>query len=72
MTLPQRGQRTLTAQDGRRRAAPPTVPPDGPVTVRARMALPAVDPRSVFGCVDWFQYPDQAVGLSAAEGSASA
>jgi hypothetical protein len=61
--------RTLPAQEGRRRtpslaAAPET---NGPARGRARQALPAIDPSTVFGCVDWYLYPDQAVGRSAAE-----
>jgi hypothetical protein len=67
-SLPQTRQRTFPAQDGRRRtpnAGSPEV--SGPARGRARQALPAVDPSTAFGCVDWFLYPDQAVGRSAAE-----
>src|SRR5581483_11856962 len=70
-SLPQTRSRTLTAQESRRRT-PPVLPGAPEVTgssagVRTRQGLPAVDPSSVFGCVDWFQYPDQAAGRSAAE-----
>jgi len=66
-SLPQ--TRTLPAQEGRRRTSLPTGTPEAssPARGRARQALPAVDPSTAFGCVDWFLYPDQAVGRSAAE-----
>jgi hypothetical protein len=63
-SLPQTQQRTYSAQDGRRRTAPEA---SGSSRSRARQALPAVDPSTAFGCVDWFLYPDEAVGRSAAE-----
>jgi len=63
---PQAHQRTFQAQDGRRSAAPVNPEPTGPGKDRPRQALPAVDPSTAFGCVDWFLYPDQAVGRSAA------
>lgn len=71
-SLPQTHQRTFTAQDSRRRT-PPVLPgtPEASGSaagVRARQGLPAIDPSTVFGCVDWFLYPDQAAGRSAAEG----
>jgi hypothetical protein len=68
-SLPQTHTWTLPAQDGRRRTPPAVTMPEvsGPARGRARQALPAVDPSTVFGCVDWFLYPDQAVGRSAAE-----
>lgn len=69
-SLPQTQQRTYSAQDGRRRTAPvvPGTPEaSGSSRSRARQALPAVDPSTAFGCVDWFLYPDEAVGRSAAE-----
>jgi hypothetical protein len=70
-SLPRTQQRTFTAQDSRRRS-PPVLPgtPEaaGSAGGRPRQGLPAVDPSSVFGCVDWFLYPDQAAGRSAAEG----
>jgi len=69
---PQTRQRTLAVQDGRRRPAPAPVTLDGSAPARARQALPAVDPRNVFGCVDWFLYPEQAPGLSTAEGPVAA
>lgn len=71
-SLPQTRQRAFTAQDSRRRTS--TVPGTGEssATVRERIkqALPAVDPSSAFGCVDWFLYPDQAVDRSVAEAQA--
>jgi len=69
---PQTRQRTLAVQDGRRRPAPAPVASEGSAPARARQPLPAVDPRNVFGCVDWFLYPQQAVSLSAAEGPVAA
>ena len=67
-SLPQTRQRTLPAQDGRRRTSNAGSPETtGSAQDRARQALPAVDPSTAFGCVDWFLYPDQAVGRSAAE-----
>lgn len=63
---PQAPQRTVQAPDSRRRAAPANPEASGPAKDRARQALPAVDPSMAFGCVDWFLYPDQAVGRSAA------
>jgi len=69
-SLPQTHQCTFTAQDSRRRTLPvvPGTPElSGNARDRARQALPAVDPSSAFGCVDWFLYPDQVVGRSAAE-----
>lgn len=64
--IPQTHQRTLQAQEGRRRAAPANPEASGPAKDRARQALPAIDPSTAFGCVDWFLYPDQAIGRSAA------
>lgn len=64
-SLPQTHQRNFPAQDGRRRTVTGTAEASG----RAK-ALPAVDPSTAFGCVDWFLYPDQAVGRSAAESQA--
>ncbi|HEV2443533.1 MAG TPA: hypothetical protein VGT07_13495 [Steroidobacteraceae bacterium] len=68
-SLPQTQQRTYSGQDGRRRTAPvvPGTPEGSGSRSRARQALPAVDPSTAFGCVDWFLYPDEAVGRSAAE-----
>lgn len=65
-SLPQTQRRNHPAQDNRPRAAPITVTVEGSAPARARQVLPAVDPSSAFGCVDWFLYPDQAVGRSAA------
>ena len=72
-SLPQTHQRTFTAQESRRRT-PPALPgiPEAAASGsagggRTRQSLPAVDPSCVFGCVDWFLYPDQAAGRSAAE-----
>ena len=67
-SLPQTRQRTFVAQDGRRRTTLKSGSPEGSAPARARQTLPALDPAIVFGCVDWFLYPDQAVGRSAAEG----
>lgn len=61
---PQTQQRIAPAQESRRRTGSEA---DGPARDRARQALPAVDSSTAFGCVDWFLYPDQAVGRSAAE-----
>jgi hypothetical protein len=59
---------TFTARDGRRRTSPvPSIPQSRDARGGPRQALPAVDPSNAFGCVDWFLYPDQAVGRSAAE-----
>lgn len=60
---------TFMAPEGRRRTAPvrSIAQSCGDAAGRPRQALPAVDPSSAFGCVDWFLYPDQAVGRSAAE-----
>ena len=59
---------TFTAHDGRRRTSPVRGMPEFRDAIgRARQALPAVDPSNAFGCVDWFLYPDQVVGRSAAE-----
>lgn len=71
-SLPQTHQRSFSAQDGRRRTPPVVATPDssGTASDRAREALPAVDPSSAYGCVDWFLYPDQATGRSATEGHA--
>jgi hypothetical protein len=68
MTSPsQMRQRNQPAQDSRRRATPPvTGSLEGSAPARARQSLPVVDPSSAFGCVDWFLYPDPAVGRSAA------
>ncbi len=71
-SLPQTRQHTFAAQESRRRtsAAPAgTWESAGNVRSPARQALPAVDPSTAFGCVDWFLYPDQGPGRSAAEGS---
>jgi hypothetical protein len=64
---PQTRQRNLPAQESRRRSASnaTSASADGSASARVRQSPPAVDPSSVFGCVDWFLYPDQAVGGSA-------
>ena len=64
---PQTQQRNFQAQEGRRRTASVISEASGPARDRARQALPAVDSSTAFGCVDWFLYPDQSVGRSAAE-----
>lgn len=66
-SLPQTRQRTLLAQDGRRtsRESSAAQEASGPARGRARQALPAVDPSTVFGCVDWFLYPDAAAEAQA-------
>ena len=71
-SLPQTRQQTFPAQDGRRRTSPTATPSEASSSARgrARQALPTVDPSMVFGCVDWFLYPDQAVGHSVAEAQA--
>lgn len=60
---------TFTTHDGRRRtsSAPGIAGSSGDAKGRPRQALPAVDASNAFGCVDWFLYPDQVVGRSAAE-----
>src|SRR6185437_15787958 len=57
-SLPQTRQRTIPAQDGRRTSRETSPAREAPSPARARQALPAVDPSTVFGCVDWFLYPD--------------
>lgn len=69
-SIPQTHQRTLTAQDGRRRTSSLASNPEASSRGHARQALPTVDPSTAFGCVDWFLYPDQAAGRSAAEAQA--
>jgi len=66
-SLPQTRRRKFPAQESRRRTAPNATPAsaDGSGPGRAQQSPPAVDPSIVFGCVDWFLYPDQAVGGSA-------
>jgi hypothetical protein len=64
-SLPQTRQRNLPAQESRRRTAPASGSLEGTAPARARPSSPAVDPSIVFGCVDWFLYPDQAAGQSA-------
>ncbi|HTX04980.1 MAG TPA: hypothetical protein VMD06_04065 [Steroidobacteraceae bacterium] len=32
---------------------------------RGRLALPAIDPAQVFGCVDWFLYPEPELASAA-------
>jgi hypothetical protein len=63
---PQTRQRNLPAQESRRRSASnaTSATADGSASARVRQS-PTPDPSSVFGCVDWFLYPDQAVGGSA-------
>jgi hypothetical protein len=65
--LPQTHRRISQAQEGRRRIASANPESSGAVKGRARQALPTIDSSTAFGCVDWFLYPDQAVGRSAAE-----
>ena len=62
---------TFTA-DGRRRTSsvPGISQSSAAARDRARQVLPAIDASNAFGCVDWFLYPDQVVGRSAAEGQA--
>lgn len=59
-------QRNFPAQDSRRRTAAASGGAEGSAPTAARRSLPAVDPSTAFGCVDWFLYPDPAVGRSAA------
>ena len=65
-SAPQTQPRTFTAPDTRRRAPGLPESANGSAPARARQAFPAVDPSTAFGCVDWFLYPDQATGQSAA------
>lgn len=60
-------QWNFAAQDGRRSSTSASAGAGGFVPARARQTLPAVDPSTVFGCVDWFLYPEQAPGRSATE-----
>ncbi len=71
-SLPQTHPRTVPAQEGHWRTPPAAAMPEAgnPGRGRARQTLPAVDPSMAFGCVDWYLYPDQAVGRSAAEAQA--
>lgn len=60
-SLPQTHQHTSPAQDGRRRTWPAvsgTPEASGSPKSRVRQSLPAVDPSMVYGCVDWYLYPD--------------
>jgi hypothetical protein len=59
---PQARPRKGKAEDSRRRKAPDSGKAEGSVTARVRQSFPAVDPSSVFGCVDWFLYPDPVSG----------
>lgn len=61
-SLPQTRQRKVKAEDSRRRKAPASGKAEGSAAARIRQSLPAVDPSSVFGCVDWFLYPDPVSG----------
>lgn len=69
-SLPQTRQLSFAAQDSRRRTTSVQGSVESAVASRsrARQTLPSVDPSTVFGCVDWFLYPDQRSGRSAAEG----
>ncbi len=64
-SLPQTRQRNSQDPESRRRATPAPGSSEGSAPARARQSPPAVDPSTAFGCVDWFLYPDQAVGRSA-------
>jgi len=64
-SLPQTRPRNFPAQESRRRTTPAPGSPEGSAPAPARQSLPAVDPSMAFGCVDWFLYPQQAVGRSA-------
>jgi hypothetical protein len=64
-SVPQTRQRKLPAQESRRSTTPASGNAEGSAPARARLSSPAVDPSTVFGCVDWFLYPDPAVGRSA-------
>lgn len=70
-SLPQTHPRSIPAQESRRRtpqaAAQGAPSSNGAAPDRARESLPAVDPSCVFGCVDWYLYPDQTAGRSAIE-----
>ncbi len=57
-SLPQTRQRKVKAQESRRRETPASGNAEGSATAPARQSPPAVDPSTVFGCVDWFLYPD--------------
>ena len=58
-SLPQTHQRISPAQDNyRRRPAAGAADSAAESRGRARESLPAIDPSTAFGCVDWFLYPD--------------
>jgi hypothetical protein len=69
-SLPQTHQRTFTAQESRRRTPPvpgiPEVSGNCAAERTTRQGPPAIDPSSAYGCVDWFQYPDQLSGRAPA------
>jgi hypothetical protein len=61
-SLPQTRQPAHPAQDNCRTwpagaMAGTAQTPDG-ARSRARQSLPAVDPSTAYGCVDWYLYPD--------------
>jgi len=60
---PQTHQQISPGQDGSERSWPKGIFPVAPECSggsrdRARPILPAVDASTVFGCVDWFLYPE--------------
>lgn len=65
-SVPQTHPRIYPAVESRRRTSS-GADASGAAQGRARPVLPAVDPSMAFGCVDWFLYPDQGAGRSAAE-----
>ena len=72
--LPQTQQRTYPAQDRRRGSWPAGIYPAAPESSGATRGLarelpPAVDPSMVFGCVDWFLYPEVKAGAATGAGA---
>ncbi|MGH8290955.1 MAG: hypothetical protein ACREV7_18400 [Steroidobacteraceae bacterium] len=67
--LPQTQQRNGPAENSRGLAWPADASPVAEAAVagrgRSRQALPAVDPSQVFGCVDWFLYPEPELAAGA-------
>jgi hypothetical protein len=58
-SLAQTQQHNGPAEDSRDLAWRTSVSPAAHATARGdRETLPAVDPSKVFGCVDWFLYPE--------------
>lgn len=64
---PQTHQPISPGQDGTERSWPKGIFPAAPeCSGRTRQSLPAVDASTVFGCVDWFLYPEAEARAAAA------